>query len=515
MLLAQQFQSRFKLFVEVRQVVNVSGQGMFCSQAATMPAQIQCVEVVSVVMPESSQFTVVEIVAPAVHAQHDSLRLAPETLPESSRAVPNQRCHRRAFGIGSEIQGLVLEIGPQRIFNPLPRAGGRHEVGPVAAFWDDEVLHILNTTHLKLSVSASSRENGSMRIYPLVFKHVFTKMDPEQAHHFAFNAIKIAQRAGLTKAARKFFAPAPKLNRTVMGIDFPSPFGLAAGFDKGATGILALSDIGFGHVEIGTVTGQAQPGNPQPRLFRLVDDRAVINRMGFNNEGAERVAARVAGARQELKSDYAGTRPVIGVNIGKTKVVELEDAVADYLSSTRQLAIHADYLVVNVSSPNTPGLRLLQSVDSLRPLLSEVGQLADKVAGRHIPLLVKIAPDLSDEDVADVARLAIELELDGIIATNTTIGRENLNSDAAKVEEIGAGGLSGAPLKQRSLEVLRQLRSLVPAEMALISVGGVENATDVKERLDAGADLVQGYTAFLYEGPFWARSINKDLERML
>ncbi|MEG2424140.1 quinone-dependent dihydroorotate dehydrogenase [Glutamicibacter sp.] len=345
-----------------------------------------------------------------------------------------------------------------------------------------------------------------MRIYPLVFKHVFTKMDPEQAHHFAFNAIKIAQRAGLTKAARKFFAPAPKLKRTVMGIDFPSPFGLAAGFDKGATGILALSDIGFGHVEIGTVTGQAQSGNPQPRLFRLVEDRAVINRMGFNNEGAETVAARVASSRQELKTGYAGTRPVIGVNIGKTKVVELEDAVGDYLASTRQLAIHADYLVVNVSSPNTPGLRLLQSVDSLRPLLSEVGQ---------IPLLVKIAPDLSDEDVADVARLAMELELDGIIATNTTIGRENLTSDASKVEEIGAGGLSGAPLKQRSLEVLRQLRSLVPADMALIAVGGVENAADVKERLDAGADLVQGYTAFLYEGPFWARSINKDLERML
>lgn len=354
-----------------------------------------------------------------------------------------------------------------------------------------------------------------MRIYPLVFKHVFTKMDPEQAHHFAFNAIKIAQRVGLTKATRKFFAPAPKLKRTVMGIDFPSPFGLAAGFDKGATGIVALSDIGFGHVEIGTVTGQAQPGNPQPRLFRLVEDRAVINRMGFNNDGAERVAARVANARQSLKGQYEANRPVIGVNIGKTKVVELEDAVGDYLTSTRQLAIHADYLVVNVSSPNTPGLRLLQSVDSLRPLLSEVGKLADSVTGRHIPLLVKIAPDLSDEDVAEVAQLAIELNLDGIIATNTTIGREGLTSAASKVQEIGAGGLSGAPLKQRSLEVLRQLRSLVPDSMAIIAVGGVENGQDVKDRLDAGADLVQGYTAFLYEGPFWARSINKELERLL
>ncbi|WP_313813763.1 quinone-dependent dihydroorotate dehydrogenase [Glutamicibacter sp.] len=354
-----------------------------------------------------------------------------------------------------------------------------------------------------------------MRIYPSVFKHVFTKMDPEKAHHFAFDAIKLAQKVGLTKATRKFFAPAPQLKRTVMGIDFPSPFGLAAGFDKGATGILALSDIGFGHVEIGTVTGQAQPGNPQPRLFRLVEDRAVINRMGFNNEGAEVVAARVAQARQHLKSDYSQTRPVVGVNIGKTKVVELDDAVGDYLTSTRQLAIHADYLVVNVSSPNTPGLRLLQSVESLRPLLTEVGQLADHVAGRHIPLLVKIAPDLSDEDLADVAKLATELGLDGIIATNTTIGREGLDSAPNKVEEIGAGGLSGAPLKERSLDVLRQLRSMVPADMALIAVGGVTTAADVKERLDAGADLVQGYTAFLYEGPFWARTINRELERML
>lgn len=354
-----------------------------------------------------------------------------------------------------------------------------------------------------------------MRIYPLVFKHVFTKMDPEKAHHFAFDAIKLAQRVGLSKLTRKFFAPDPKLRRTVMGIDFPSPFGLAAGFDKGATGILALSDIGFGHVEIGTVTGQAQPGNPTPRLFRLVEDRAVINRMGFNNEGAEVVAARVATARQQLKADYRRHRPVVGVNIGKTKLVELEDAVGDYLESTRQLANHADYLVVNVSSPNTPGLRLLQSVDSLRPLLEQVGAKADAVAGRHVPLLVKIAPDLSDEDVADVARLAIELELDGIIATNTTIGREGLVSDSARVEDIGAGGLSGAPLKERSLQVLRQLRELVPAEMAIISVGGVSDAKDVKQRLDAGADLVQGYTAFLYEGPFWARTINRELAQML
>lgn len=353
-----------------------------------------------------------------------------------------------------------------------------------------------------------------MRIYPLVFKQIFSRMDPEKAHHIAFDALKLAQRVGLSKLTRKFFAPDPKLRRTVLGIDFPSPFGLAAGFDKGATGILCLSDIGFGHVEIGTVTAQPQDGNPTPRLFRLIEDRAVINRMGFNNEGAQLVAQRVADARHKLASEYGRQRPVIGVNIGKTKVVELDHAVEDYLQSTRQLASHADYLVVNVSSPNTPGLRLLQSVQSLRPLLEQVGTAADEAAGRHIPLLVKIAPDLSDEDLAEVAQLAVELKLDGIIATNTTIGRADLRSDAAEVERLGAGGLSGEPLRERSMDVLRQLRALVPAQMAIISVGGVSDAKDVKQRLDAGADLVQGYTAFLYEGPFWARRINRELAQL-
>ena len=350
-----------------------------------------------------------------------------------------------------------------------------------------------------------------MRIYPTIFRVLFSGMDPEKAHHFAFNAIRIAEKTGVSAIARKLSAPAPSLRRTVMGIDFPSPFGLAAGFDKEGAGIPALADLGFGHVEVGTITGAAQAGNEQPRLFRLIEDRAVINRMGFNNDGAHAVAPRTRAARQLLNRRFGAHRPVIGINIGKTKVVELEDAVEDYLISTRELAAHADYLVVNVSSPNTPGLRLLQSVDSLRPLLSAVGAEADRVAGRHVPLLVKIAPDLSDEDLADVATLAQELKLDGIIATNTTIGREGLTSDAFKVAEIGAGGLSGAPLKDRSLEVLKVLRSKVPAEMTIISVGGVSTGEDVIERLQAGADLVQGYTAFLYEGPFWVRSINKKL----
>ena len=354
---------------------------------------------------------------------------------------------------------------------------------------------------------------GGMRVYPTFFKLAFSWMDAEKAHKIGFRAIRLAHSCGAGRILGRLTAPQASLRTEALGLTFPSPFGLAAGFDKEGHGIEALSELGFGHVEVGTITGQAQPGNEKPRLFRLVEDRAVINRMGFNNDGASAVAPRLKAARAGLQKAHAGVRPVIGVNIGKTKVVELEDAVEDYLVSARSLAPAADYLVVNVSSPNTPGLRLLQNVDTLRPLLSAVGEAADQAAGRHVPLLVKIAPDLSDEDVDDVARLALDLGLDGIIATNTTIGRDGLTSDPAKVEAAGAGGLSGAPLKQRSLGVLKRLKAAVGDKLVLIAVGGVETASDVQERLDAGATLVQGYTAFLYEGPFWAARINKGLAK--
>jgi dihydroorotate dehydrogenase len=350
-----------------------------------------------------------------------------------------------------------------------------------------------------------------MRVYPTFFKLAFSWMDAEKAHKIGFRAIRLVHRTGAGRFLAKATAPDASLRTEAFGLTFPSPFGLAAGFDKEGLGIEALSELGFGHVEVGTITGQAQPGNEKPRLFRLIEDKAVINRMGFNNDGALAVAPRLKAARASLQARYPGVRPVIGVNIGKTKVVELEDAEADYLVSARTLAPAADYLVVNVSSPNTPGLRLLQNVETLRPLLHAVGKAADEAAGRHVPLLVKIAPDLNDEDIDDVARLALDLKLDGIIATNTTIAREGLRSDGAKVEACGAGGLSGAPLKERSLEVLRRLKAAVGNELALVSVGGVQDAGDVQERLEAGATLVQGYTAFLYEGPFWAAGINKSL----
>lgn len=353
-----------------------------------------------------------------------------------------------------------------------------------------------------------------MRFYPMFFNVAFSWMDPERAHHLGFLGIKLCRKVGVSRVLRRFTAARPGDALEAMGITFPSRFGLAAGFDKGATGVAALADLGFGHVEIGTVTGQAQPGNPKPRLFRLVVDRAVINRMGFNNDGAATVAARVQQARAEIEKGWSGTvRPVVGVNIGKTKVVELEDAEGDYRISTRALAPHADYMVVNVSSPNTPGLRELQAVESLRPILTAVREESTAVTGRHVPLLVKIAPDLAEPDIHAVGDLALELGLDGIVATNTTIAREGLglNTPSSEVEACGAGGLSGAPLRIRSLEVIRLLREHVGRELTIIGVGGVTTARDAQEVLAAGADLVQGYTAFLYEGPFWAARMVKGL----
>ncbi|MGW2252631.1 quinone-dependent dihydroorotate dehydrogenase [Kitasatospora sp. NPDC001660] len=344
-------------------------------------------------------------------------------------------------------------------------------------------------------------------MYKLLFDLVFKKMDPEKAHHLAFFWIRLASSVpGLRTLVRLVLAPRDRaLHTKALGLDLPGPFGLAAGFDKNGVGIDGLAMLGFDYVEIGTVTGEPQPGNPAPRLFRLVEDRALINRMGFNNQGSARVAARLA-ARPHTSST-----PVIGVNIGKTKVVEEADAVADYVKSTERLARYADYLVVNVSSPNTPGLRNLQAVDHLRPLLAAVREAADRTTAHRVPLLVKIAPDLADEDIDEVADLALELGLDGIIATNTTIGREGLRADARRVEEIGMGGLSGAPLKARALEVLQRLRARTEGRLTLVSVGGVESAEDAWQRIIHGADLVQGYSAFIYEGPFWCRRIHKGL----
>ncbi|MGN6783110.1 MAG: quinone-dependent dihydroorotate dehydrogenase [Marmoricola sp.] len=337
--------------------------------------------------------------------------------------------------------------------------------------------------------------------YRLLFDHVLTRTDPEAAHHAAFGAIR---------AARPLLAPlapgAPAVR--AMGIDFPSVLGLAAGFDKNAHGIDALAGLGFGFVEIGTVTGEPQPGNPKPRLARLPADHAVVNRMGFNNDGAAAVATRLA-AWRDRHAD--GARAVLGVNIGKTKVVPEDEAVRDYEKSTGLLAPYADYLVVNVSSPNTPGLRDLQAVEKLAPLLRAVRRRADQVTDARVPLLVKIAPDLDDDDVLAVADLATSESLDGIVATNTTVRRDGLRSSAAEVDAAGGGGLSGAPLRRRATDVVRLLRGRVGEDLCLVGVGGIGSAADARERLDAGADLLQAYTAFVYQGPLWAARINRAL----
>jgi dihydroorotate dehydrogenase len=337
-------------------------------------------------------------------------------------------------------------------------------------------------------------------MYPLLFRTVLSRMDPESAHHAAMVVIRMLGVPPFSWAARAITRPAPELATSALGLAFESPFGVAAGFDKDVKGAAGLHALGFGHVEVGTLTAIPQAGNPRPRLFRLIPDRAVVNRMGFNNHGAQAAAVRLRKLRKRSR------RTVLGVNIGKSRVVDVADATADYVRSATLLAPLADYLVVNVSSPNTPGLRGLQAVETLRPLLDAVREAAGTT-----PLLVKIAPDLPDDEVTAIAQLAVDAGLAGIIATNTTISRDGLITDSATVAAAGDGGLSGAPLKTRSLEVLRLLRATVPADFVVISVGGVETAADVQDRLDAGATLVQGYTAFLYRGPLWARQINRGL----
>lgn len=332
-------------------------------------------------------------------------------------------------------------------------------------------------------------------MYRALIRPLLYLLPAETAHHFAFACLRwFATIPGAKALLRGLFHRSdPSLRVRALGLDFPNPVGLAAGFDKDAIGYEALGAVGFGFVEVGTLTGEAQPGNPAPRLFRLPDDRALINRMGFNNRGSEDAVAR-------LRRPH---RTIVGVNIGKTKLVPEEDAISDYVASARRVGPYADYVAVNVSSPNTPGLRDLQATEKLRPLLAAVREALNEVSiERRVPLLVKIAPDLADQDVDAVADMALELGLDGIIATNTTIRRDGLQSPVADVEACGAGGLSGPPLHDRSLEVLRRLKARAGDRLTLISVGGIESPAQARERIKAGADLIQIYTAFIYEGPF-------------
>ena len=354
-------------------------------------------------------------------------------------------------------------------------------------------------------------------MYRLLYRIVLRRVPAEAAHLAAFALIRafgwVARVPGAAWLLRRWLGPRdPVLRVRALGLEFPGPLGLAAGFDKDARGTRGLAALGFGFVEVGTVTARAQPGNPRPRMFRLTADRALVNRMGFNNEGAAAAAARLGRIRGRRSSGG----PVVGVNIGKTRAAPDADAAADYAASARAVAAVADYVVVNVSSPNTPGLRDLQAADRLRPVLVAVRSALDASSpARRVPLLVKIAPDLADADVDAVADLALELGLDGIIATNTTVSRDGLASPPAEVAAAGAGGLSGPPLRARALEVLTRLRARAGDRLVLIAAGGIETPDDAWERLRAGATLVQAYTGFVYGGPLWPRRMHAGLAQRM
>jgi dihydroorotate dehydrogenase len=343
-------------------------------------------------------------------------------------------------------------------------------------------------------------------MYRLLYRVVLRRVPAETAHRVAFALIRAAGMPGAARLLRWWLGPSdPALRVRALGLEFPGPVGLAAGFDKDARGVAGLAALGFGFVEVGTVTARAQPGNPRPRMFRLPADRALVNRMGFNNEGAAAAAARL-----RRRSGV-----IVGVNIGKTKAVPDQEAARDYAASARAVAGVADYVVVNVSSPNTPGLRDLQAADRLKPVLVAVREALDAAADHRVPLLVKIAPDLADADVDAIADLALELGLDGIVATNTTVSRDGLASSPAEVAAAGAGGLSGAPLRGRALAVLRRLHARAGDRLVLIAAGGIETGDDAWERLQAGATLVQAYTGFIYGGPLWPRRVHAGLARRI
>lgn len=345
-------------------------------------------------------------------------------------------------------------------------------------------------------------------MYKFLIRPVLFLFDPEAVHHFSFWAIKLFSKLGFSGLFRKIFdVKDPKLEREVFGVKFKNPVGLAAGFDKNAKLYNEFSDFGFGFVEIGTVTPKPQLGNPKKRLFRLREDKAIINRMGFNNKG-------VFEAVEQLKKKH---RVIIGGNIGKNKVTPNEAAIKDYLICFEALFEHVDYFVVNVSSPNTPGLRELQDKEPLTKLLKKLKSQNKKLVKnsnkKEKPILLKIAPDLTDDQLLDIIEIVAETKIDGVIATNTTIERKGLKSHLILSEE--KGGLSGKPLSKRSTEVIRFLSDNSRKAFPIIGVGGIHSAEDALEKLEAGADLVQLYTGFIYEGPALIKKINKAiLEKM-
>jgi len=333
-------------------------------------------------------------------------------------------------------------------------------------------------------------------IRPLLFL-----MNAEQAHHFTFKTLKVLfQIPGVKTITSLIFGSLKGREKQVMGLHFKNPVGLAAGFDKDAKLYNELSAFGFGFIEVGTLTPKPQDGNPKPRLFRIVEDEAVINRMGFNNGGLDAAALRLAKKKTDI---------IIGGNIGKNKVTPNDVATSDYIKGVEALHDVVDYFVVNVSSPNTPNLRELQEKEPLKALLKEVKAKNEELGAK--PLMLKIAPDLTDGQLDDIVGIVNELKLSGVVATNTTISRAGLKASQEKVAAMGAGGLSGKILRERSTEVVRYLRNKLSEDIAIVAVGGIFTGKDAKEKLDAGADLVQVWTGFLYEGPAMVRRMLRSL----
>ena len=334
--------------------------------------------------------------------------------------------------------------------------------------------------------------------YKLARKFLF-QLDPETAHHVTLSGMALAHRTGLLKHLTGS-SPGPDPVK-LMGLTFPNRVGLAAGMDKEATAVGAFGDLGFGHVEVGTVTPFPQPGNDKPRLFRLIEQEAIINRMGFNNPGIEQVL-------RNLKRSRKNFRGIVGINIGKNKMTPNEKAQEDYLACFRAVYGPADYVAVNLSSPNTPGLRDLQNVETCRELIralqAERETFEPAHGGQHTPILIKIAPDLSEEQIRELAGVFSDTKIDGVIATNTTIERDLVKNHPRAGE---TGGLSGAPVRQRSTEVIRILRDALDDSIPIIGVGGILSAYDAREKLDAGAALVQIYTGLIYRGPRLVRDI--------
>jgi dihydroorotate dehydrogenase len=336
-------------------------------------------------------------------------------------------------------------------------------------------------------------------MYRSIIKPFFFLLPAERAHYFAMSLLKVALATPLIGAAmrRKFNYRNPALRKQLLGLTFENPVGLAAGFDKDARWVDELACLGFGFIEIGTVTPVGQPGNEKPRLFRLPKDEALINRMGFNNGGSKAAAARLKKRRSKI---------IVGGNIGKNKVTPNEDALSDYVKCFDDLFDVVDYFAVNVSSPNTPGLRALQDKEPLLHILHTLQQ-RNLSKGNPKPILLKIAPDLTNGQLDDIIQIVAESGIAGVIATNTTIERAPLISSAAEIAACGAGGLSGKPLRERSTEVIRYLKQQSGNAFPVIGVGGIHTAQDAIDKLNAGADLVQVYTGFVYEGPGVASAI--------